>query len=85
MIKPYIGRFNLSESLNPLKGFEKIFDWMRKVPLVFLPLFAMPNAAMAYGTPPGEIPPGFEDFTPIHQSDFVQDLITLNKQGICFF
>lgn len=51
------------------------------MPLIYLPLFAWPNAALAY-----DAPPGFEDFAPIHENgDFVQDLITINKQGICFF
>ena len=50
---------------------------MRKAPLAYLPLFALPGAATAYGPPPG-----FEDFEPIHQANFVQNLIELNKGGI---
>lgn len=41
---------------------------------MFMSLFAMPLSASAYGPPPG-----FDDFTPIHQDDFVQNLIEVNK------
>lgn len=103
-IKPALGRMNLAQSLNPLKGAEKIFNWIKKVPLMYLPLFAMPNAAMAYGPylmnnkcpacssfpcscQGGAVraPPGFESFTPVHQMDFVQQLIDINKNGILYF
>lgn len=84
---PALGRMNLSKSLNPLGGFEKIMGWIRAAPLVYLPLFAYPAAAMAAFQQP---PPGFEDFSPIHESMFadflfqIQQVVDINKDCILF-
>ena len=47
VLKPSLGRMDLSKSLNPLCGFDKILNWVKKAPLVYLPLFACPATAMA--------------------------------------
>ena len=48
---------NLAQSIKPLRGFENMMNKIKKVALPYLPLFAIPSAAMAY-----EAPPGFEEF-----------------------
>lgn len=58
---PFLGRMNFSKVFKPMSGFDKVMNGMKKVPLMFLPLFALPNAAFAYSAPPG-----FDDFDPIH-------------------
>lgn len=68
--RPALGRFDLAKSLNPMKGLENMVNRMKKVPLVYLPLFALPNAALAM-----EAPPGFDDFAPLHEQDFLSNLI----------
>lgn len=74
---PSLGRMRLSESLKSIKGFDNVMDWLKKVPLVYLPLFSLPSAAFAYGAPPG-----FDDFDAIHQVTFIQQIIDMNKNFI---
>ena len=58
---PFLGRWNFSKIFKPIQNFGKYLKEMKKTPLMYLPLFAIPNAAFAYGAPPG-----FDDFEPIH-------------------
>lgn len=71
---PFLGRMKLSDGFMPIRGFEKKLGWMKKTPLMYLPLFAMPGAAFAYPAPAG-----FDDFDPIHELSSAQQLIDLNK------
>ena len=64
---PFLGRMKFSESFKPIRGFYKILDGMKKTPLLYLPLFAIPSAALAYSAPEG-----FEDFPSIHQISCAQ-------------
>lgn len=77
--RPTLGRFDLSKSMKPVQGFEKMVNWMKKAPYIYLPLFALPNAAFAM-----EAPPGFENFSPIQEDGFLQNLVTVNKDCILF-
>ena len=61
-----------------MKGFEQIMKNMRKVPLQFMSLFALPGAAFAAS----DIPAGFEDFAPIHDPSMLQNMIQANKDTI---
>ena len=57
---------DISKSLNPVKGFEKIMNGMKKVPLLYVPLFGLPSAAFAM-----DAPPGFAEFSPLHKEGFL--------------
>lgn len=47
--------------------------------MVYLPLFAMSTAAMA-----AEAPPGFEQFHSLHEVNFQQGVVDINKDCILF-
>jgi hypothetical protein len=61
-----------------MKGFEQFMKNMRKAPLQFMSLFALPGAAFAAS----DVPPGFEDFAPLHDLGFLQNLVQANKDTI---
>ena len=77
---------DLAKSMKGVKGFEKIVNWIKKVPTLYLPLFALPSTALVMDVWSKALamdaPPGFDDFAPIHQGGFLQNLIQINKDCI---
>ena len=66
IIKPALGRFNMAQSLMPADFVKGLMSQMRKVQWLFWPLLTLPTAAHAMA------PPGFEQFEPVYQENFVQ-------------
>lgn len=70
--KPFLGRFDLSKSLQPVKNFEESFKNMWMVPAVFASQFMFVNPAFA------EVDP----WVTSQPQGFPQNLIELNKAVI---
>lgn len=71
---------DLSKSLKPIKGFDKVLSMLKKSPLQIMSAFALPGAAFAAS----DVPPGFDDFSPIRNESILQNMIQVNKDCIIF-
>ena len=61
MKKPFLGRFDISQSLKPVKEFDKKMKHLWTLPTALASQFLFINPAFAANEPP----PGFESLSPI--------------------
>ena len=77
-MKPFLGRFDLSESFKPMAKFEDVMKSMRNIPQIYwaLPYLLSPLPAMAEDI---RAPPGFESLPNVYGTGFPQNFIEVNK------